>query len=140
HELRHLPIGERKLRIGNIRVNAAQLGHSSMAQPTRIAMYITISEVSVYPTSNLLVANLAGDYHVVTRIVNAHSEPRRFTQSISVNEVLRTEREGTAELSMLVTFSGRLASFEQIPGQRTRLMLSFGAMPAGISLYATKEA
>jgi hypothetical protein len=111
-----------------------------LGKMARIAMYIKTSEVSVHPNSNLLVASVAQEYRVVTQIINAHFEPGCFRQSVSVNETLLTEREGNVALSMLVTFSGRLAHFEQIPGQRTRLMLHFRCLPAGIVLHATKEA
>ncbi len=103
-------------------------------------MVIKISDISVHPTSVINVAKLAEPYRVCVQAIDAHGEPAVFRQSVSVNEDLLTERAGGAHLSVLITFTGKLSDFEQIPGNRTRLMLSFGALPSGVALFATEEA
>ncbi len=64
---------------------------------------------------------------------------RCLPQSKPCNTGLLGDPTAAGNLSLLVEFSGRLAEYEQLPGERTRLMLRFANVPAGVHLFVTTE-
>lgn len=139
HELRVLPEAERNLRISNIRVNANQLGVGVPEHPSSVVVYVTVSETSVHPTPQFPMAKIASDFSITISHPEVVAGTGCFRRSEAINEDLLRESGASGSLSFLVTFAGRLADHEQVPGERTRLMLRFGNVPAGVDLFCTTE-
>ncbi len=139
HELRVLPEAERNLRISDIRVNANQLGVGVPGHPRSVVLYVTVSETSVHPTPQFPMAKIASDLSITLSQPAVVAGTGCFRRSEPINRDLLRETGAAGTLSLLVTFSGRLADHEQVPGERTRLMLRFGNVPAGVHLFCTTE-
>jgi hypothetical protein len=139
HELRVLPEAERNLRISNIRVNANQLGVGVPEHPSSVVVYVTVSETSVHPAPQFPMARIASDLLIEISQPGVAAGTGCFQRSEPINGDLLRESGAAGSLSFLVTFAGRLADHEQVPGERTRLMLIFGNVPAGVHLFCTTE-
>lgn len=136
HELRLLPDGERNLRVSNVRINASQLGLSATEKPSFVLLHVTVSDTTVaHP--QFRVAKL--EHRFRFNVSPPRGASNSFKQSASVNPELLHGPGNTARLSLLVHFTGGLAGYEQAPGGRTRLMLRFSNVPAGVRVFATTE-
>jgi hypothetical protein len=140
HELALLPRGERQLRISNVRVNVSQLRGRSADIMTRFPLHISISDTPIFPS------NVIDLVPVYTTLQCRLQLPARFPgsenvlifrQRDSINTVLLDGARKPGVINAVVEFKGKIAAYEQLPGQRTRLRLNFANIPTGVAVFVT---
>jgi hypothetical protein len=137
HELRSLPESDRNLRISGVRVNAFQLGFSTRSI-TQIQGYIRVSDTTVSPNPTIPIAINTPAFQFAISAANSRVDLSAMLQAASFNTGMVGGLGTANDLTALLRFAGRLASFEPV-GERTRLFVRFHQVREGVALFVTTE-
>ncbi len=136
HELALLPQCERKLRLSNLRSNISQLGFID-----NVSVQIRIAITDVSSTSgDFCIAKVCPLFKVRLQKPGRYpgsAELLEFSQRQPINISLLETPRAPGVIQTSVEFRGKIAGFEQTRGRRTRLMLRFSGIPAGVCLFVT---